>query len=67
MNTPALHEVSTHCPYCGESISLLIDCSCMQQDYIEDCQVCCRPITVKVMQTLEDEPEVHLFQENETP
>ena len=32
------------CPYCGENIEVVIDCSVVQQNYIEDCQVCCRPI-----------------------
>jgi hypothetical protein len=36
------------CPYCGETIDLFIDCSVEQQEYIEDCAVCCRPITVTV-------------------
>ena len=36
------------CPYCGESIALLVDISAGDQRYIEDCQVCCRPITVTV-------------------
>ncbi len=38
--------VGTQCPYCGEHIQLLVDCSIPQQEYIEDCQVCCRPIQV---------------------
>ncbi|WP_350016039.1 CPXCG motif-containing cysteine-rich protein [Rhodanobacter sp. IGA1.0] len=36
------------CPYCGESIGILIDASIASQQYIEDCQVCCRPITLSV-------------------
>jgi hypothetical protein len=36
------------CPYCGESIELLIDDSVDAQRYIEDCCVCCRPIDVEV-------------------
>lgn len=36
------------CPYCGESIELLIDASAGDQDYIEDCQVCCQPINISV-------------------
>ena len=32
------------CPYCGVRIDVLIDPSDDQQSYIEDCQVCCRPI-----------------------
>jgi transcription elongation factor Elf1 len=36
------------CPYCGERINILIDCSVHQQNYIEDCQVCCHPINFNV-------------------
>jgi hypothetical protein len=36
------------CPYCGETISLVLDTSAGGQDYIEDCHVCCRPITVRL-------------------
>ncbi len=33
------------CPYCFEKISMLIDLSEEGvQTYIEDCEVCCRPI-----------------------
>ena len=37
-------EQEIQCPYCGEMITILIDCSVPEQQYIEDCQVCCRPI-----------------------
>ena len=37
-----------YCPYCGETIELLIDPSEPFQEYIEDCFVCCRPITITV-------------------
>ena len=36
------------CPYCGESIEILVDDSAGSQHYIEDCQVCCRPIAIMV-------------------
>lgn len=36
------------CPYCGEYIDILVDPSIREQSYIEDCQVCCRPITINV-------------------
>ncbi|MFN7184294.1 CPXCG motif-containing cysteine-rich protein [Thermomonas haemolytica] len=36
------------CPYCGETITLMLDASAGAQHYIEDCAVCCRPITVVV-------------------
>lgn len=44
------------CPYCGETITLLLDASEGPQRYIEDCQVCCRPITVDL--DVDDEGEV---------
>jgi len=39
-----LEESTITCPYCGESITVVIDCSVDEQQYIEDCEVCCRPI-----------------------
>jgi len=39
-----LIEQDVDCPYCGEKIEVLIDQSQAQQDYVEDCQVCCQPI-----------------------
>ena len=33
------------CPYCGEAVETTVDLSGGDQTYIEDCQVCCRPIT----------------------
>jgi transcription elongation factor Elf1 len=39
-------EKNFTCPYCGENISMLLDLSEAQQHYIEDCEVCCRPIEI---------------------
>jgi hypothetical protein len=39
-----LIEVGLQCPYCWERITLLVDGSVEMQEYIEDCEVCCRPI-----------------------
>ena len=35
------------CPYCGETFETHIDTSAGSQEYIEDCYVCCRPITFR--------------------
>lgn len=43
-----LEERRAACPYCGEDIVIVIDRSAGEQDYIEDCQVCCRPIAIGV-------------------
>ncbi len=41
-----LPSADIQCPYCGERITVLVDDSAGAQQYIEDCQVCCRPITL---------------------
>ncbi|MFT5316509.1 MAG: hypothetical protein ACI9UK_002355 [Candidatus Krumholzibacteriia bacterium] len=43
-----LESQEIQCPYCWESFELLIDCSVPQQSYVEDCEVCCRPILFQV-------------------
>jgi len=32
------------CPYCWERISMILDYDEESAEYIEDCEVCCRPI-----------------------
>lgn len=44
----ALQERSAMCPYCGEKISLLLDCTQAGDSYVEDCSVCCQPILVSL-------------------
>jgi hypothetical protein len=38
------HEVE--CPSCWETVALELDLSVAEQSYIEDCPVCCRPMSV---------------------
>jgi len=43
------HAVIEHaftCPYCWESITMLLDLSAADQSYVEDCEVCCNPISL---------------------
>lgn len=42
-----LHEKRIDCPYCGETISILMDLSRGEQSLIEDCQVCCQPMAIR--------------------
>lgn len=46
-----LEETDIICPYCAETITLLVDCTAGDQRYIEDCSVCCQPIVVSVQTT----------------
>lgn len=43
-----LRPAQIQCPYCGEGLEILIDCSAGNQHYIEDCQICCAPIEIAV-------------------
>jgi hypothetical protein len=43
-----MEEHFFQCPYCWESISMLIDISQAKQSYIEDCEVCCNPIQLNI-------------------
>ncbi len=43
-----LSERFFQCPYCWERVSVLIDETIVEQSYIEDCEVCCRPIEFKI-------------------
>lgn len=36
------------CPYCWEEISMLLDPSIAQQNYVEDCEICCNPIEIRL-------------------
>jgi hypothetical protein len=36
--------VAVQCPYCGERLETRVDLTADEPAYIEDCQVCCRPI-----------------------
>ena len=35
------------CPYCWEQIGVVLDISVTEQEYVEDCFVCCRPIVIR--------------------
>ncbi len=41
-------EAEITCPYCWETISLALDLSVDEQDYIEDCSICCHPLRLRV-------------------
>jgi hypothetical protein len=45
-------DADVSCPYCGEPVTIALDPgSGTRQEYVEDCQVCCRPWQVTVAYT----------------
>ena len=61
-----LIEESISCPYCGEQITVVIETLDESQEYIEDCQVCCRPITFEIGVGYDGSPSISVRSENET-
>ena len=53
------------CPYCGQAIEVVIDASAGSQEYVEDCEICCRPIIFTVRKDRLGEFSVNVRQENE--
>jgi transcription elongation factor Elf1 len=60
-----LTDKPINCPYCGETIRVLIEPSDMDQQYIEDCQVCCRPINFSVYENMNGDIDVNVFSEDD--
>lgn len=52
-------EAEVCCPYCGETSSIAVDPGGgEEQEYIEDCPVCCRPWRVRLAYGLDGRAEV---------
>lgn len=43
-----IDSVFVRCPFCGERFEAIADASGGDAEYIEDCPVCCRPITMRM-------------------
>jgi hypothetical protein len=43
-----LETAFVQCPYCWEQIEVVVDCSVGNQEYVEDCSVCCRRIVLTI-------------------
>lgn len=61
-----LTEALVRCPYCGEAISVMLDPHDAGDQYIEDCQVCCRPITFTVTMDMKGHLAATVQDENQT-
>lgn len=63
--TQALTNEYVPCPYCGESIEVLIEATEESYEYIEDCQVCCRPIVFHIEVSISGEQTLSVRSEND--
>lgn len=50
---------TVECPYCGEAVEIVLDPgSGTRQEYVEDCEVCCRPWQVSVVYAADGSADV---------
>ena len=50
-----------YCPYCGEAVEMTVDASGGGlQEYVEDCEVCCRPWSVRMTIDADGVPHVEV-------
>jgi hypothetical protein len=55
-------EAVVECPYCGESNEISLDPgSGNDQEYVEDCQVCCRPWLMHVRYLRDGSAEIEVI------
>jgi hypothetical protein len=40
--------VSIACPWCGERLDVRVDVTAGEREYVDDCEVCCRPMELAV-------------------
>ncbi len=42
-------DIDFVCPYCGSLNNIVVDLTAgAQQEWVDDCHVCCRPITISL-------------------
>jgi hypothetical protein len=57
-------ELEIQCPHCGETICAPVDPSQgMEQEFIEDCAVCCRAIVFRIRLAADEDSQVEISAE----
>ena len=60
-----IEAIDISCPYCGEGFESSADCSAGDQEYIEDCQICCQPIVITISITGTELANIEARRDNE--
>ena len=55
------------CPYCGEPSLVMIEAIGESQEYIEDCQVCCRPMVFLISEDDQGGIDVQVRADDDSP
>ena len=57
-------STDVQCPWCWERVTLYIDPE-TQGEFVEDCEVCCRPWAVRVYRGMGEAPAVEVHPGNQ--
>lgn len=60
-----IETVDFSCPWCGQPAETTVDCTAGDQEYVEDCWSCCRPIVIRVDLDADGWPSVSVSAEGE--
>lgn len=61
-----MKSVTVQCPYCGVLNEKMIDCSVeLPEEYVEDCEVCCSPMLIRIFSAEGGTPIVEAYREND--
>ena len=64
MSSPLI-SLEVQCPYCWEQIDIVVDNCGENQQYIEDCTVCCRPINFKIILNENQQVQVNAYTDDD--
>ena len=63
--TPMDESVEVTCPFCGEPSQITVNPGEEDEDFVQDCPVCCRPWAVRVHTRRDGSVEVRVVPEGE--
>lgn len=63
--TASIFDTQIQCPYCWEQLDVIIENCGEDQQYVEDCQVCCRPINFHIIVNEYQKVQVNVFTDDE--
>lgn len=62
---PLVNSYFLSCPYCLEQIEIVIDTTIGNQEFTEDCEVCCHPILLRIRMDGDDVTDIEALREND--
>ena len=62
---PLVNSYFLSCPFCLEQIEIVVDITTGNQEYTEDCEVCCNPILIRISLDGDEVIDIEALREND--